>query len=109
VRAIAGGEPIFPELATGGLAKQRIVAADEIVRRDPDVIIASWCGKPVRRERIEARVGWNRIAAVRHGHVYEVKSTIILQPGPAALTDGVRAVHSILQRVTNATRVLEPR
>ena len=105
--AIAGGEPIFPELATGGLAKQRIVAADEVVRRDPEVIIASWCGKPVQRERIEARAGWNQIAAVRDGHVYEVKSTIILQPGPAALTDGVRAVQSILQRVTSSPRVLE--
>jgi len=107
--AIAGGEPIFPELITGGLAKQRIVAADEVVRRNPDVIIASWCGKPVQRERIEARAGWNRIAAVRDGHVHEVKSTIILQPGPAALTDGVRAVQSILQRVTCGSRMPEGR
>jgi iron complex transport system substrate-binding protein len=98
--AIAGGTPVFPELATAGLAKERIVTPDKVVRRNPDVIVASWCGKPVRREKITSRPGWDRIAAVRRGHVYEIKSTIILQPGPASLTDGVRALHSILRQVS---------
>jgi iron complex transport system substrate-binding protein len=84
---IAGGAPIFPELRTAGLAKDRIVDPDEVSRRDPEVVIASWCGKPVRRERIVARTGWDRVSAVRHGHVYEIKSAYILQPGPASLTE----------------------
>ena len=95
----AGGTPVFPELASGGLAKDRIVDPDEVVRRNPDVIVASWCGKPVRRERIEQRRGWDAIAAVRNRHIYEIKSTIILQPGPAALTDGVRELHQIFRQV----------
>lgn len=98
--AIAGGSPVFPELATAGLAKERIVMSDEVVRRNPDVIVASWCGKPVRREQIANRPGWDRIAAIRQGHVYEIKSTTILQPGPASLTDGLRQLHSILRRVS---------
>jgi iron complex transport system substrate-binding protein len=97
---IAGGAPIFPELADASLAKQRIVPADEVIRRDPEVIIASWCGKPVRRDAIVSRPGWERIAAVQRAQVHEIKSTIVLQPGPAALSDGVRAVQSILQRAT---------
>jgi iron complex transport system substrate-binding protein len=99
--AIAGGEPIFPELATAGLGKERIVAADEVIRRDPDVIVASWCGKPVRREQIEQRPGWDGISAVRRGHVYEIKSTVILQPGPAALSEGIRSLHAIVRRVAD--------
>jgi iron complex transport system substrate-binding protein len=97
--AAAGGSPVFPELADSGLAKDRIVDPEEVIRRNPDVIVASWCGKPVRRERIEQRAGWDRISAVRRGHIYEIKSTIILQPGPAALTDGVRELHGIFRRV----------
>ena len=96
---IAGGEPIFPELRDARLGRDRIVTADEVVRRDPDAIIASWCGKAVRRERIAARPGWDRTSAVRHAHIYEIKSALILQPGPAALTDGVRQIHEILRRV----------
>jgi iron complex transport system substrate-binding protein len=96
---IAGGAPIFPELRTAGLAKDRIVDPDEVSRRDPEVVIASWCGKPVRRERIVARTGWDRISAVRHGHVYEIKSAYILQPGPASLTEGVRRLHACIARV----------
>jgi iron complex transport system substrate-binding protein len=95
---IAGGEPIFPELHTAGLAKDRIVASDEVARRDPDVVIASWCGKPVRRERIVERTGWDGVSAVRHGHVYEIKSAYILQPGPASLTEGVRRLHACIAR-----------
>ena len=100
--SLAGGDPIFPELAAAGLATERIVTPEDVIRRDPQVIVASWCGKPVRRERIEQREGWNRIAAVRDGHVYEIKSTVILQPGPAALTDGVRELQRIFQAVTGA-------
>lgn len=100
--AIAGGDPLFPELHDAGLAKQRIVAPDEVVRRNPEVIVASWCGKPVKRHRIEGRPGWDRTDAVRNGHVYEVKSTVILQPGPASLTDGVKQLRTILRTVTGA-------
>lgn len=100
---IAGGSPIFPELRDGRLARERVVTAEEVVRRNPDVIIASWCGKAVRRERIAARVGWGDVAAVRDGHIYEIKSTYILQPGPASLTDGLRQLHAILDRVRGHT------
>lgn len=95
---IAGGAPIFPELRTAALAKDRIVDRDEVARRDPEVVIASWCGKPVRRERIVERTGWDRVSAVRHGHVYEIKSAYILQPGPASLTEGVRRLHDCIAR-----------
>jgi iron complex transport system substrate-binding protein len=99
---IAGGEPIFPEFRNAGLAKQRIVDPAEVVRRAPDIIIASWCGKPVRKDAISARPGWDSTPAVRNGHVYEVKSSIILQPGPAALTDGLEAIHAHLARWAGA-------
>ena len=101
---IAGGEPIFPELRNAGLGKQRIVEPDEVARRAPDIIIASWCGKPVRKESITSRPGWGDIPAVRDGHVYEVKSSIILQPGPAALTDGIRALQQIIMRVARSAK-----
>lgn len=100
---IAGGEPIFPELRHAKLAKDRIVTAEEVVRRDPEVIVASWCGKAVRKERIASRVGWERVTAVRGGHIYEIKSSYILQPGPASLTEGVRQLHDILSRVSRST------
>ncbi|HET9192742.1 MAG TPA: cobalamin-binding protein [Vicinamibacterales bacterium] len=96
---IAGGDPIFPELREAGLAKHRIVDPGEVARRAPDIIIASWCGKPVKKDAITGRAGWRDIPAVRNGHVYEVKSSIILQPGPAALTDGIRALQQIILRV----------
>jgi iron complex transport system substrate-binding protein len=96
---IAGGEPIFPELRRAKLAKDRIVASEEVVRRNPDVIVGSWCGKAVRKEKIAARDGWSDIAAVRNHHIYEIKSTYILQPGPASLTEGVRQLHEIIARV----------
>jgi iron complex transport system substrate-binding protein len=89
---IAGGAPVFPELRQAGLAKDRIVAADEVRARNPDVILASWCGKRVRPERIASRPGWDTITAVRHGRIHEIASSLILQPGPAALTDGVAAI-----------------
>lgn len=99
---IAGGEPIFPELQDAKLGKDRIVTPEEVVRRDPEVIVASWCGKAVRKERIAARVGWEKVAAVRDGHIYEIKSAYILQPGPASLTEGLRQLHDILSRVASS-------
>jgi iron complex transport system substrate-binding protein len=96
---IAGGEPIFPELEHASLAKDRIVSSEQVIERAPDVIIGSWCGKPVRPARIAARPGWSEVPAVRNGHIYEVKSTYILQPGPAALTEGVAQIEQILRGV----------
>jgi iron complex transport system substrate-binding protein len=94
--AIAGGAPIFPELVTAGLAKDRIVDPLEVARRDPEVIFASWCGKKVKKATIRSRPGWDAIAAVREDRIFEIKSTFILQPGPASLTDGVGQIHAIL-------------
>jgi iron complex transport system substrate-binding protein len=99
---IAGGDPIFPELRDAKLGKQRIVSAEEIIRRQPDVIIASWCGKAVRPEKIAQRDGWSDVPAIRDGHIYEIKSAYILQPGPAALTEGIRQLHHIITRVAHA-------
>ncbi len=93
---IAGGDPIFPELDKASLAKDRIVTSEQVIARAPDVIIGSWCGKPVRPEKIAARPGWSDVPAVKNGHIYEVKSSYILQPGPAALTEGVRQLHAVL-------------
>ncbi|HXD18138.1 MAG TPA: cobalamin-binding protein [Vicinamibacterales bacterium] len=94
---IAGGEPIFPELRHASLAKDRTVEPDEVVRRAPDVIVASWCGKAVKKEKIASRPGWDVLPAVQAGRIYEIKSALILQPGPAALTDGVQQLHEILR------------
>ena len=96
---IAGGEPVFPELRKCGKAQDRVVSADKVIARDPDVILASWCGKPVNTGEIEARPGWQAIGAVRGGHVYEIPSTCILQPGPASLTEGARQIHQVLAHV----------
>lgn len=98
---IAGGDPIFPELRDAKLGRDRIVTAEEVVRRDPEVIVASWCGKAVRPERIAKRVGWSTVAAVRDGHIYEIKSAYILQPGPASLTEGLRQLHDIVARAAS--------
>jgi iron complex transport system substrate-binding protein len=99
---IAGGQPIFPELRHAKLGKERIVSAESVIERNPEVIVGSWCGKPVRKERIASRAGWDGVAAVRSGHIYEVKSAYILQPGPAALTEGVRQLHVIIRTVAEA-------
>ncbi|MBD8879054.1 cobalamin-binding protein [Rhodanobacter sp. 7MK24] len=94
---IAGGEDCFPELAREPLAKQRILAnGDEVVRRAPDIVLGSWCGKRFRPEKVAARPGWEAIPAVRDGELHEIKSPIILQPGPAALFDGLDAIHRII-------------
>jgi iron complex transport system substrate-binding protein len=95
---IAGGDPIFPGLVDASLARDRIVTSEQVVAQAPDVIIASWCGKPVRTERISSRPGWQDVPAVRNGRIYEVKSTYILQPGPAALTEGVTRLHDVIRR-----------
>ena len=95
---IAGGVVIFPEFRGCGKAKDRVVDPAELVRRDPEVILASWCGKKVDVAKICSRPGWETTSAVRNGHVYEIPSADILQPGPASLTDGVRHVHRLLAR-----------
>ena len=95
----AGGEPVFPRLREEQSATGRIVTPAQVVAANPDVIIASWCGRKVSKEQIRARENWSRIQAVRAGDIYEIKSTYILQPGPAALTEGVRQLHTILARV----------
>jgi iron complex transport system substrate-binding protein len=94
---IAGGDDIFPELAVQPMGKQRIIAdGAEIVRRAPDLIIGSWCGKKFRPEKVAARVGWHDVPAVKHQQLFEIKSADILQPGPAALTDGVAQLHRLI-------------
>ena len=95
---IAGCDPVFPELATAGLGRDRIVDPAEVARRDPEVIFASWCGR--RSEGVDSRAAWvGCVAAVRENRIFEVKSTYILQPGPACLTEGVRQLHALLAGV----------
>jgi len=94
---IAGGDDCFPELATQSLGKDRIIAdGAAIVARNPDIIIGSWCGKKFRPEKVAARPGWENVNAVKNGQIFEIKSADILQPGPAALTDGVEQLHRIV-------------
>jgi iron complex transport system substrate-binding protein len=95
---IAGGEDIFPEKRLEPAAKDRIVSAEDVIARSPDVILASWCGKKVRSEKIRERQGWQAIPAVAENMVFEIKSPLILQPGPAALTDGLDAIRFALSR-----------
>ena len=95
---IAGGDDCFAELAQRSLGKDRIIAdATEIIRRQPDIVIGSWCGKKFRPEKVAARPGWQAVPAVREGQLFEIKSADILQPGPAALTDGVAQLARIIQ------------
>src|SRR5687767_10619783 len=93
---IAGGEPIFPELRHAKLGKDRVVQHEDVIRRDPEIIVASWCGKAVRKDKIAGRAGWGQVSAIRNGQIHEIKSALILQPGPASLTDGVQQLHSII-------------
>jgi len=95
---VAGGEPIFPELRDKALGKDRIVDPAAVIARNPDVIVASWCGRAMKKQTIVERPGWDRINAVRGDRIHEIKSTYILQPGPASLTEGVRQLHAILER-----------
>jgi iron complex transport system substrate-binding protein len=101
--AAAGGEDIFPECALSQAAKGRIVAPDEAARRSPDVVIASWCGRKARPEAIRSRPGWGSVPAVVGGHIYEIKSTYILQPGPASLTEGLDQLSACLWKWAAAT------
>ena len=94
---VAGGVDIFADRATCKSAKDRIVTAEEVIRHEPDIIIGSWCGKKFRSEKVAKRSGFDRIAAVRNGALYEIKSSAILQPGPAALTDGLAALQTIVK------------
>ena len=95
----AGGEDVFPERAEQPLARDRILADPaDVIRRRPEIILASWCGKKFRPERMASRPGWDAIPAIRDGELHEIKSPIILQPGPAALTDGLDALHAIIAR-----------
>jgi iron complex transport system substrate-binding protein len=94
---IAGGDDCFPELAAQSLGKGRIIADPlEIVRRRPDIIFGSWCGKKFRPENVAAREGWQDVPALKNKQLFEIKSSDILQPGPAALTDGVAQMHKII-------------
>ena len=96
---IAGGIDCFSELASFPGAKDRIIAdAKEVASRQPDIIIGSWCGRKFRPETVAERPGWENIPAVRHKHLYEIKSVDILQPGPAALTDGLDQLHQLISQ-----------
>jgi iron complex transport system substrate-binding protein len=95
---IAGGIDIFGDRAKQAAAKDRIVTIDEVIAREPDLIIGSWCGKKFRSERVAARLGFAQIPAVQHQDVYEIKSSLILEPGPAALTDGLAELQKIIER-----------
>jgi iron complex transport system substrate-binding protein len=101
---LAGGEDCFPELAVQPLGRNRIIAdASEVVRRRPDIILGSWCGKKFQPSEVAARPGWDEVPAVRDGFVREIKSALILQPGPAALTDGVTAVQAVIEEWAERT------
>lgn len=95
---IAGGLSLFPELRSTSLAKDRILAPADVAAKDPEVIVASWCGKAMKKRTIIERPGWDLVSAVRNDHVYEIKSTYILQPGPASLTEGVARLHDCIAR-----------
>ena len=98
---IAGGEPVFPELRGCRKAQDRVVDWDTVVERNPDVIFASWCGMKVKFDEITSRPRADQIGAVRLGQIFEIPSSLILQPGPAALTEGVSQLHALLSRVAN--------
>ena len=100
---IAGGEDCFKELSTESLGKNRIIAdPTEVVRRNPDIILGSWCGRKFNPDHVRSRVGWQEINAVKNNHLYEIKSPIILQPGPAALTDGIKAMQTCMALWNNS-------
>lgn len=106
---VVGGEPIFPQLRTEQGAKGRIVDPAEVARRDPDGVIASWCGRKAQRALIRARPGWEQVRAVADDQLYEIKSSYILQPGPAALTDGVAQLARIVAAIAHGERLPAPR
>ena len=96
---LAGGDDIFPELRSGTTASQRLVSDEQVIERDPQIIVASWCGKKARLEKIAARPGWGAISAVRNGRLFEVKAPDILQPGPS-LVHGARQLAAIIDSVS---------
>ncbi len=102
---LAGGEDVCAEARASQAAQGRIQVPEEVARRDPEVVIASWCGKRARREVIAGRAGWSAVRAVREDQLYEVPSAVILQPGPAALEDGVRALAGIVAAVARGERL----
>ncbi|MEO8012405.1 MAG: ABC transporter substrate-binding protein [Dokdonella sp.] len=103
--AIAGGDDIFPQRAAQSLGRDRIVAdAAEVIRAAPELILGSWCGKKFRPDKVAARPGWDAIPAVRNGQLHEIKSPIILQPGPAALFDGLAEIHRHVAAVAGSRR-----
>ncbi len=101
---IAGGVDIFSKLRLKKSAKERFVKSKMVIDENPDIIIASWCGKKVNKERIISREGWNKINAIKSNRIYEIKSSIILQPGPACLTDGLNKLIEIIDGYNNDKR-----
>lgn len=93
----AGGQDVFPHLARQKAASDRFVTSAEVIEAKPDIMLASWCGKKVNKEAIVARDGWGAIPAIANQHIVEIKSPLILQPGPAALTDGLDAIERALR------------
>ena len=106
---IAGGDPIFPELRHKRLAKDRVVPPTEVPRRSPEIIFASWCGKKMKKSVITSREGWSETPAVQRDAIFEIPSTFILQPGPAALTEGVKQLHERLAEIAAPTLLQTPR
>jgi len=99
---VAGGIDVFADLACCKSAKDRIVTADQIIARAPDIIVGSWCGKKFCPEKVASRAGFDALPAVQQGAVHEIKSPLILQPGPAALTDGLAALEAIIGKTASA-------
>jgi len=95
---IAGGVDVFDQMSHAPAARDRIVTSAQVITAAPDIIIGSWCGKKLQPAKIAARAGWHDVPAVRNGHIYEIKSPLILQPGPAALDDGLDAICAILEK-----------
>ena len=93
---IAGGKDVFYKKSLNELAKDRIISEEDVIKGNPDIIIGSWCGKKVNFDQIRNRKGWNKVNAVKYDKIYEIKSPLILQPGPAALTDGLDQIVKIL-------------
>ncbi len=100
---VAGGDDVFRDRRQCGLARDRIVTAEQVIERDPELIVASWCGKMVKPERIRARPGFDKLRAIRAARIREIKSTLILQPGPASLTDGLRELHAHIAAAVRET------
>jgi iron complex transport system substrate-binding protein len=94
---IAGGDDILSDLSRSQAASGRVHDGSKVIERKPDIILGSWCGKKFRPERVKARPGWDAVPAVRNDQLFEIKSAEILQPGPAALTDGVRRIQAIVR------------